>query len=82
MDRGTWQATVHGVAKNQTQQRDYTFIFDLKELTACRLELTYLFVNIQCLRFQIENVNDYICFNILHICTIMLIRLTNESFNI
>ena len=82
MDRGAWRATIQGVAKNQTQLRDYTFIFDLKELTACHLELMYLFVTVRCLRFQIENVNEYICFNILHICTVMFIRLTNESFNI
>ena len=25
MDRGTWQATVHGVAKSQTQLSDYMF---------------------------------------------------------
>ena len=25
MDGGTWQATVHGVAKSQTQLRDFTF---------------------------------------------------------
>ena len=26
-DRGTWQATVHGVAKSQAQLRDFTFTF-------------------------------------------------------
>ena len=25
MDRGAWQATVHGVAKSQTRLRDFTF---------------------------------------------------------
>ena len=25
MDRGAWQATVHGVAKSQTRLSDYTF---------------------------------------------------------
>ena len=25
MDEGAWQATVHGVAKSQTQLRDFTF---------------------------------------------------------
>ena len=25
MDKGAWQATVHGVAKSQTQLRDFTF---------------------------------------------------------
>ena len=27
MDRGAWQATVHGVAEGQTQQSDFTFTF-------------------------------------------------------
>ena len=27
MDRGTWYATVHGVAKSQTQLSDFTFTF-------------------------------------------------------
>ena len=27
MDRGAWQATVHGVTKNQTQLSDIHFIF-------------------------------------------------------
>ena len=27
MDGGAWQATVHGVAKNQTRLSDFTFIF-------------------------------------------------------
>ena len=28
MDRGTWQATVHGVTKSQTQLSDFTFYTD------------------------------------------------------
>ena len=27
MDRGTWQATVHGMAKSQTRLSDFTFTF-------------------------------------------------------
>ena len=27
MDRGAWWSTVHGVAKSQTQLRDFTFTF-------------------------------------------------------
>ena len=27
MDGGAWEATVHGVAKSQTQLSDFTFIF-------------------------------------------------------
>ena len=27
MDGGAWQAAVHGVAKSQTQLRDFTFTF-------------------------------------------------------
>ena len=30
MDRGAWQATVHGVAKSQTRLSDFTFTFKLK----------------------------------------------------
>ena len=29
MDRGAWQATVHGVAKSRTQLSDFTFTFTL-----------------------------------------------------
>ena len=29
MDRGAWQATVHGVAKSHTQLSDFTFTFQL-----------------------------------------------------
>ena len=29
MDRGAWQATVHGVAKSWTRQSDFTFTFFL-----------------------------------------------------
>ena len=31
MDRGTWWATVHGVAKSRTRLSDFTFTFKLKE---------------------------------------------------
>ena len=30
MDRGAWQATVHGVAKSQTQLSNFTFTFGVK----------------------------------------------------
>ena len=29
MDRGAWQATLHGVAKSQAQLRDFTFFLSL-----------------------------------------------------
>ena len=32
MDGGAWQAAVHGVAKSQTQLRDFTFTFHLHAL--------------------------------------------------
>ena len=32
MDGGAWQATVHGVAKSQTQLNDFTFTFHLHAL--------------------------------------------------
>ena len=32
MDRGAWQATVHGVAKSQTQLSNFTFSFHLHAL--------------------------------------------------
>ena len=31
MDGGAWWATVHGIAKNWTQLRDYTFTFHLQQ---------------------------------------------------
>ena len=31
MDRGAWQATVHGVAKSRTQLSDFTFHFHALE---------------------------------------------------
>ena len=31
MDRGAWQATVHGVTKSQTQLSDFTFFSKLPE---------------------------------------------------
>ena len=36
MDRGAWQATVHGVAKSQTQLNDFTHILD-EETKALRV---------------------------------------------
>ena len=32
MDRGAWWAAVHGVAGNQTQLNDFTFIFHFHSL--------------------------------------------------
>ena len=32
MDRGAWQAAVHGVAKSQTRLSDFTFTFHFHEL--------------------------------------------------
>ena len=32
MDEGTWWATVHGVAKSQTQLSDFTFTFHFHAL--------------------------------------------------
>ena len=32
MDRGTWWAAVHGVAKSQTQLKDFTFTFHFHAL--------------------------------------------------
>ena len=32
MDRGAWEAAVHGVAKSQTRLRDFTFTFHLHAL--------------------------------------------------
>ena len=43
MDRGAWQATVHGVAKSQTQLSDLTFT--LRELkTSIHKTSTYMSV--------------------------------------
>ena len=32
MDRGAWQATVHGVVKSQTQLSNFTFTFHFRAL--------------------------------------------------
>ena len=32
MDRGAWQATVHGVSKSQTRLNDFTFTFHFAAL--------------------------------------------------
>ena len=32
MGKGAWQASVHGVAKNQTQMSDFTFTFHFHAL--------------------------------------------------
>ena len=37
MDRGTWWATVHSIAKSQTQLSDYPF-HTFRGLTRCRIE--------------------------------------------
>ena len=36
MDRGAWQATVHGVTKSWTQLRDQHLHFSFKATTTCR----------------------------------------------
>ena len=41
MDRGAWQATVHGVRKNWTQLHQFVKIF----LIACMIVCTFLSVN-------------------------------------
>ena len=35
MDRGAWQATVHGVAKSQTQLNDNTFMVSDQFILSC-----------------------------------------------
>ena len=30
MDRGAWQATVHGIAKSQTRLSDFTFMLEIQ----------------------------------------------------
>ena len=32
MDRGAWQAAVHGVAESQTRLRDFTFTFTSEKI--------------------------------------------------
>ena len=39
MDRGTWWATVHGVAKSQTWLSDFTFTLDNKHMKRCSTSL-------------------------------------------
>ena len=35
MDRGAWQAAVHGVAKSRTRMSDFTYTFTLDILKVC-----------------------------------------------
>ena len=42
MDRGAWQATVHGVAKSQTRLNDFTFFHYNKPVSECFPELCEL----------------------------------------
>ena len=39
MDRGAWWATVHGVAKSQTQQSNFTFTFKITADGDCNPEI-------------------------------------------
>ena len=39
IDRGPWQATVHGVAKSQTQLRDFSFHFNIRAGRICHYYL-------------------------------------------
>ena len=43
MDRGAWWATVHGVAKNWTQLRDFSFtIYCFCEITTFNISFKYV----------------------------------------
>jgi len=43
MDRGAWQDTVHGVAKNWTQLRDFTFTFRAAVYTLRRFKANEIY---------------------------------------
>ena len=51
MDRGAWQATVHGVAKSWTQQSNFTFTFS-------RLIQWFLSASAQFSQFSLSVVSD------------------------
>ena len=44
MDGGTWQATVHGVAKSQTQLSDFSFTFQSLIHARQYGQLSHLFI--------------------------------------
>ena len=56
MDRGTWQATVHGVAKSWTQLSDFTFTFlNKQECVACQISPIFDFhANFPCLKTKLK----------------------------
>ena len=44
MDRKAWQATVHGVAKNQTQLSDFHYYaLNYRKHTICYCDINFLF---------------------------------------
>ena len=43
MDRGAWQATIHGIAKSRTRLSDFTLSLSLKAFI-CRIWLNVFFV--------------------------------------
>ena len=66
MDGGTWQATVHGVAKSQTRLSDFTFTFfgpgevpALLDFSNCWLVHFFFLKKILCLLFIFNSV--YLC---------------------
>ena len=54
MDRGAWQATVHGGAKRWTQLSNYTFTLRNAYLTRKRKQLTYAQMNATCCSKYLE----------------------------
>ena len=44
MDRGAWQAKVHGFAKSRTQQKRLTLIFHCVCVSLTHIHLLYLFI--------------------------------------
>ena len=64
MDRGAWQAAVHGVAKSQTRLSNYTFIFIInhngKEEDVCVCVCVYNWI--LCCTAEI-NIVDQLYFN-------------------
>ena len=67
MDRGTWRATVHGVAKSQAWLNDFTFTFKAKTMSwwvsdimrRDRFLLPSLSLSLSAMRWLSENMANY-----------------------
>ena len=89
MDGGTWQTTVHGVAKSQTRLSDFTFTFfgpgevpALLDLSNCWLVHFFFFLRKSCAFYLFLTVFIYVCiwlhWVLVGTCGVILTRERNQ----